>query len=212
MRPLLLAAGVTVVLFAPASAKVSDTGVFGYWTTFAGVATDGKPICGMSTDWAVRGQTVARFLIKYFGRDEIVFHIGRAGWQVPSGQPVRVRIQIDQAPIMEVLSHGVAEETQGFSMLEFAIKRDEVWEATGKNATEEFVDLLANGREITISFPDGSEHSWVGQLAGSRTALQSFIACGTTIDAATGSERGTTQPFSPKEAPKPATTQPFHRL
>ena len=63
-----------------AGAEVSDTGVFEYWTTFAGVATDGKPVCGMSTDWAVRGQTAARFLIKYFGRDELVFHIGRAGW------------------------------------------------------------------------------------------------------------------------------------
>jgi hypothetical protein len=50
IRRLLLAAAVTAALTAPANAEVSDTGVFGYWTTFAGVATDGKPICGMSTD------------------------------------------------------------------------------------------------------------------------------------------------------------------
>jgi hypothetical protein len=184
--------------------------VFGYWTTFAGVATDGKPICGMSTDWGVKGQTTARFLIKYFGRDEIVIHIGRVGWQVPYGQPVKVYIQIDQAPVIEFLSHGVGEEKQ--SVLECTIKRDDVWAATGKNAIEEFLALLSAGRQITVSFPDGSEPPWAGQLAGSRAALQSFMACGTTIGAANREAPGATQPFSPKEAPKPATTQPFHRL
>ena len=38
MRRLLLAAGVTAALVAPAGAETSDTGVFGYWTAFAGVA------------------------------------------------------------------------------------------------------------------------------------------------------------------------------
>jgi len=49
---LLLAAGVTVALAAPAGAETSDTGVFGYWTTFPGAASDGKPVCGMHADWA----------------------------------------------------------------------------------------------------------------------------------------------------------------
>ncbi len=213
MRRLLLAAGVMAALAGPAGAEVSDTGVFGYWSTFAGAATDGKPGCGMSTDWGVRGQTTGRFLIKYFGQDEILVHIGRVGWQVPYGQPVMVHIQIDQAPVIKALSHGTGER-QGWSLLELTIKRDDVWAATGKNAIEEFVALLSAGRQITVSFPDGSEPPWIGQLAGSRAALQSFFACGTTIDAANKGAPGATQPFSPREAPKPATTitQPFRRL
>lgn len=213
MRRLLLAIGVAAALAAPVGAEVSDTGVFGYWTTFAGVATDGKPVCGMSTDWAIRGQTTGSFLIKYFGKDEVLVQIGRVGWQVPYGQPVTVHIQIDQAPAIKALSHGGG-EMQGWSFLEFTIKRDDVWAATGKNAIEEFLALLSAGRQITVSFPDGSEPPWVGQLAGSRAALQSFMACGTTIDAANRGAPGTTQPFSRREAPKPATTdtQPFQRL
>jgi hypothetical protein len=211
MRRLLVALSMTAALAAPSSAQVSNTGVFGYWTTFAGVANDRKPICGMSTDWEVRGQTTGSFIIKYFGGGEIVVHIARAGWQVPYGQTVKVLIQIDQAPVMEVLSRGV-EENQGMSILEFTIKRDDVWEATGKNAIEEFLALLSAGRQITISFPDGSEPPWIGQLAGSRGALQSFMACGTTIDAANHRTPEATQPFSRKEAPEPATTQPFRPL
>jgi hypothetical protein len=212
MRRLLLAAGMTATLALPAGAEVSDTGVFGYWTTFAGVATDGKPVCGMSTDWGVEGQTTSRFLIKYFGQDELVIHIGRFGWQVPFGQPARVRMKIDQAPTMEIVSHGVVAEKHGSSLLEFAIKRDDVWEPTGKSAIEEFLALLSAGRQITISFPDGSEPPWVGQLAGSQAALQSFMACGATIEAANRGAPGGTQPFSPRQARQPATTQPFRRL
>ena len=51
------AASLSTALAAPANADVSDTGVFGYWTTFAGVANDGKPVCRMGTDWGVGGQT-----------------------------------------------------------------------------------------------------------------------------------------------------------
>jgi hypothetical protein len=42
MRQLLLAAGVAAALAGHAGAETSHTGVFGYWTTFAGVATGRK--------------------------------------------------------------------------------------------------------------------------------------------------------------------------
>ena len=201
------------MLASAAGAETYHTGVFGYWTSFAGVATDGKPVCGMSTSWEIRGQTVGEFLIKYFGQDEVVVHVGRVGWDVPYGQPVRVQIQIDQAPAFKVVSHGIGErEGSGSGLLEFTIRHDDVWAVTGKNAFDEFVSLLSAGRQITVSFPDGSEPSWTGQLAGSRAALQSFMACGTTIDAANRATPRTTQPFSGRGAPEPATTQPFHRL
>jgi hypothetical protein len=212
MRRWLLAAGLAAALAAPAGAEVSDTGVFGYWTTFAGVATDGKPVCGMSTDWQRGGATVGSFMVKYFGGDGIVVHIGKVGWQVPEDQRVTVLMQVDRAPAMRVQARGGT--AGGVSALEFAIASNDTWAATGKNAVEEFVKLLANGRQITVSFPDGSEPPWLGHLDGARAALQSFMACGTTIDAANNRAPGTTQPFSRGEAPKPATTvtQPFQRL
>jgi hypothetical protein len=217
IRGLLLAAGVAAALAAPANAEVSDTGVFGYWTTFAGVANDGKPVCGMSTDWSVGGQTTGRFMIKYFGQHEIVVHIARVGWQVPYGQPVPVQIQIDQAPAMKAIARG-AEEGQG-GLLEFTIEDTDVWAVTGKPAIEEFVNLLSSGRQITVSFPEGSEPPWVGQLAGSTAALRSLDACVITMNAAsktaprTAQAPGTTQPFTPKETPKPSTSsQPFRQL
>jgi hypothetical protein len=205
MRRLLLAAGVAAALAGPAGAEVSDTGVFGYWTTFAGVATDGKPVCGMRTDWRAGGT----FLIKYFGQDELVVQIGREGWQVPFGQPVTVLIRVDQAPAFSIVSHGVGDVGRGWSVLE-------LWAATGKSAIEEFVALLTTGRQVSVSFPDGDEPPWIGQLDGSGAALRSFTACGTTIDAANSRAPGTTQPFSRREAPEPppagTITQPFHRL
>jgi hypothetical protein len=217
IRGLLLATGVAAALAAPANAEVSGTGVFGYWTTFAGVANDGKPVCGMRTDWSVGGQTTGRLMLKYFGQPEIVVHIARVGWQVPYGQPVPVQIQIDQAPAMNVVARSGQEG--GGDLLEFTIKETDVWPVTGKPAVGELVALLSSGRQITISFPDGNEPPWVGQLAGSTAALHSFVACGTTMDAARkgapGPARapGTTQPFTPKGAPEPSTsTQPFRQL
>ena len=55
IKRLLLATAVAGALAAPANADVADTGIFGYWTTFAGVAADGKPVCGMRTDWNTEG-------------------------------------------------------------------------------------------------------------------------------------------------------------
>jgi hypothetical protein len=217
IKRLLLATAVTAALAAPANADVSNTGVFGYWTTFAGSANDGNPVCGMGSDWAVGGQTTGRLMLKYFGQSEIVVHIGRLGWQVPYGQPVPVQIQIDQAPAMKTIARG-AEQGKG-NLLEFAIKETDVWPVTGKNAIDEFVNLLSSGRQITVSFPDGSELPWVGQLAGSTAALHSMGACIITMDAArkgspgTAQAPGTTQPFTPKETPKPSTSsQPFRQL
>ena len=90
---------------------------------------------------------------------------------------------------------------------------------TGKPAVDELVALLSSGRQITVSFPDGNEPPWVGQLAGSTAAMQSFAACGKTINAANkgapgiAQALGATQPFTPKETPKPSTsTQPFQPL
>jgi hypothetical protein len=90
---------------------------------------------------------------------------------------------------------------------------------TGKPAIGEFLNLLSSGRQITVSFPDGSELPWVGQLAGSTAALHSMGACIITMDAArkgspgTAQAPGTTQPFTPKETPKPSTSsQPFRQL
>ena len=106
-KRLLLASAVAAALAVPANAETSNTGVFGYWNTFAGVADDGKPVCGMQTNWTVDGQpSAASFMIKYFGQHALVFHIGRAGWRVPYGQPVPVEIQIDQAPAFKEIALG----------------------------------------------------------------------------------------------------------
>jgi hypothetical protein len=156
-------------------------------------------------------------MIKYFGQHELVIHIVRVGWQVPYGQPVPVQIQIDQATAMNVVARSGQEG--GGDLLEFAIKDTDVWPVTGKPAVGELVALLSSGRQITISFPDGSEPPWVGHLAGSTAALRSLDACVITMNAAskgaprTAQAPGTTQPFAPKETPKPSTSsQPFRQL
>lgn len=115
MRRLLATAGVTIALAMPAGAKVSNTGVFGYWTTFAGATEAGSPICGMSNDWGFAGATVGSFMIKYFGGDHIAVHVGKAGWQVPEGRPVPVLMQVDRAPGMRVQAYGVSEAWAGSS-------------------------------------------------------------------------------------------------
>jgi hypothetical protein len=208
-RRLLLAVGVTAALAAPAGANVSDTGVFGYWTTFAGATNDGSPVCGLSTDWGRGGSAVGRFMIKYFGGDRIVVHIGKIGWQVPEGQPVIVGMQVDRAPGMRVQARGV--KLGSMNGLEFAIESNDTWLATGKNALTEFVSLLATGRQIVVSFPDGTEAPWVGRLDGASTALKSFSACNDTINAAKAP--GTTQPFGRVPEPAPTiVTQPYHKL
>jgi hypothetical protein len=212
--------GVLTALAGPADAEISTTGTFGYWKTFAGVADSGKPICGMNTRWDIGNNVSADFFLKYFGNDILVVQITRDGWKVPYREPVAVWIQIDQAPAIKVVALGVpGQPGQNWSTLEFHIASTDVFKVTGKNAITEFANLLSYGRQIAISFPLGSEPTWVGSLTGARAAMQSFGACGMTVDAARGapSEAGTTQtePFSPRRAaptPTPADTQPFKKL
>jgi hypothetical protein len=161
----------------------------------------------MSTDWGRGAATIGSFMIKYFGGDHIAVHIGKAGWQVPEGEPVTVLMQIDRAPAMRAQGYGVS--LGGVSGLEIRIDGNDTWAATGKNAITEFVSLLGTGRQIVVSFPDGTEVPWVGRLDGARAALKSFSACGETIDAAKAP--GTTQPFGRAPQPAPGATQPFGR-
>jgi hypothetical protein len=71
-----------------AAAEVSITGTFGYWATFAGKASDDKPLCGVRSDWVnvKGGPMTAMFMLKYFGGPEIAMQITRVGWHVPRGQ------------------------------------------------------------------------------------------------------------------------------
>jgi hypothetical protein len=93
LKPLLLAT--SLLAFAPAlhaSAQTYDIKRVGAWSAFTGRASDGMPICGMSTSWN-NGQF---FSIKRFGSQQyLVLQAINPAWAF-NGSDVTVRMTMDE--------------------------------------------------------------------------------------------------------------------
>jgi hypothetical protein len=195
-----------VALFAAVASAEADmhvTATYGAWRVSEGLNDRGAPMCIAALLGADRA-----FLVKVQG-DGFFLHTFKDGWQIPVGQSVDVTLQVDRAPPMSFVGSGLPASSHNFGGFEISIAPDAVWPNTGRSMISELVNLLADGQQLHLYFPDGTEQPWEGSLTGSEAALIATRNCvGRIVTAA-----HPTQPFgaSPPAGQSlgPAPPQPF---
>ena len=191
-KRLVLSAALLAGLVGAASANVSVTSEAGAWKTIAGIATDGKTVCGAE----IIGQDRI-LLIKWFdGVDGLIVQIARTGWHIPDGQPVDVLFQFDQLAPWRAKAIGVQGTSATGSRVEFRIEGDTI---TG------FIDQLRLASHMSVAFPSGSERPWSASLKGSNVAIVNMMQCVRSVVSGHSS-----QPFAAAPSqPGPGMSQPF---
>ena len=178
----------TVALFGGAAqAQVSVIYRAGSWETIAGVASDGKGVCGIR----VRGPDKALFIKWFAGSPHLVIHLMKLSWAIPHGTRVDMAIQFDAHSSWSGSAEGFDQ-----TMVELTI---------GANAAVRFLEELRYATSMTVRFPSGSEGDWTASMAGSNAATLKMLEC---INWTTRPQRRPTQPFTSQAQP-PATTQPY---
>jgi hypothetical protein len=155
----------------------------GAWSAIAGVATDGRAVCGVITFWG----TNRSLAIKAFQRDPfLAVEIVKSGWRIPAGTPLEVAIRFGDRPPWLARATGLGDT------VEFTVALGQVAEFMG-----EF--RLANVGAIL--FPSGDEAAWPMDLRGSSAAAAMMATCvGVMADVA--APPPSTQPH------RPSPTQP----
>jgi hypothetical protein len=194
-------ASALLISTATAYASTQVTGRFDAWTTYAGTATDGRPICGASVQGNDRS-----FSIKYQDKSFFV-HLKKRGWDIPEGTRITFTMQIDQAPIWRL--NGKGHQSGGSSYIEFDFDSNET-APSGEKTIVEFTNLIMNGLNVAFEFPNGSEPDWTASLRGSTPAMHAFGVCMKVLDdAAHPTQPFTTRGAAETEAPAKTHTQPF---
>jgi hypothetical protein len=194
MRKLLMSTALSTVLFGSGQAHANDIRhYYGSWETLQALDTNGKPQCAAITRGPER-----MFAVKMGVAQSLFFHVWKQSWNIPDGTQVNVRVQVDNAPVVQYPMTGFR-NPQGGSMLEYTFN-NHTNPRSGEHWYKEFLDMLRTGREITIFF-DGNEGSWKGSLAGSEAAMHDMGRC---IVETLGTP-GTTQPYT-------GVTQPYTNL
>jgi len=179
-----------------AKGEVYHTGTYGHWTTFEGTGDRGGYVCGAAIFGSDRG------LLLKAQEGTVYLQIFKDGWRIPVDQDVDVNVQVDRAPPMSFVGLGIEFPT-GNNAIHVEIPPGAVWEASGRNLEMEFRKLMAQGREMHISFPHGTEPPWSASLTGSARALATFGRCEERL------AKRSTQPFGAKSPIGPAPAQPF---
>lgn len=188
----LTAAAALLTTIGSAHAHMQTTGQFGQWRTAAGTNDQGIAMCsaglfGTDRAFVVKAQANASAL---------GMHIYKRGWRIPVNQPVTVNLQIDNGPVFSLEGYGHdASNVPGFGAVEIDVPT-------------EITDILMNGLQMRMSFPNGSEQSWQGSLTGAAAALNKMDEC--MKISWPHSQPAPTQPYSsqPFGNPAPAPTQP----
>jgi hypothetical protein len=157
-----LAASVAMLAVVPASAKVTTFYKSGSWDAFGGIADDGTKVCGMGT----YGSNRALVLKIFHGDNKLVVQIFKNSWHIPKGQSATVRMRFDNAQPLQGVAR--ATNTPGFNGLELYIPRE---------LLKDFFALLEGAARLVITFPDGNESSWQGNMIGSASATSALGAC-----------------------------------
>jgi hypothetical protein len=206
MKVMTLATTALLATAAPAAAQMRTTATYGAWSTAEGVSTGGEPMCSASLLGADRSLFVKT------GGELVYFHVFKDGWRIPVDQRVDVVMQVDNAPPISLIGYGLPEYGPNVpGGFDIEIHPDDIWEHSGRTLISEVVDLLKNGRNLRLSFPDGDEPPWEGSLSGSARALTAMISCRNRLLARLTQPFGTKK-VAPASALGPAPAQPFGNL
>ncbi len=156
----------------------------GYWTAFGGTDDAGERLCGI----VATGEEGRVFTIKRWAdQDHFTLQIFKESWRIPKGVEIPVRLRFD------------AMET--WSALADALPPDGIALTVPDNRGEAFLREFAIANRFEMSFPEGNESDWSGNLTGSAAITMAFLDCVLKLN------RGT-QPFG-SGARKPGASQPF---
>jgi len=181
-----LALGGFLLGAAPGKARMATIYENGGWTVESGTYSDDRAAgCKMNLAGSDRS-----FMVHYVAKTSLlIVQLLKQGWHVPPGTRAMVSVQVDRAqPIFANAIAGSDPRT-----IEFTVSGDLV---------ETFTNELSSGVHFQVSFPNGSEPDWVGDLAGSTAALHVFWRCVAQI------MPETTQPYSAQAPTQPQGSQP----
>ena len=180
-------AGTAVALLLVGGAAWADTHAIqrsGYWTAFGGTDDAGERLCGI----VATGEEGRVFTIKRWAdQDHFTLQIFKESWRIPKGVEIPVRLRFDN---MET-----------WSALADALPPDGIALTVADNRGEAFLREFAMASRFEMSFPEGNETDWSGNLTGSAAITMAFLDCVLKLN------RGT-QPFGSGNR-KPGASQPF---
>ena len=156
----------------------------GYWTAFGGTDDAGERLCGI----VATGEEGRVFTIKRWAdQDHFTLQIFKESWRIPKGEEIRVRLRFDR------MEEG--------SALADSLPPDGIALTVPDNRAEAFLREFAMANTFEMSFPDGNETPWAGNLSGSATITMAFLRCVEKLG-------GATQPFRGGKS-SPGASQPF---
>ena len=169
-----------------AHAELRTIGSRGLWSAFEGSGPDQRQVCGISTG-GPDGRQIS--VMQYAGDTGLVVTFDKAGWAIPDGTPIPVKVAIDGAPQAEFDGRGSGRQVSAAMAFAPSIG---------------FMRALRHGTQIRVDFPSGNEPFWSGGLSGTGAAIDAFNGCRGRFASAP------TQPFAAAPAaPAGVATQPF---
>jgi hypothetical protein len=185
----------TLFLFQPARATdIHQLGRFGGWDAFEGLSVDGKRVCGVSE----LGNDGRSLMLKFFeGNDFLVVQVFKPGWSIPKGSSVPAQIQFDNFPAWSIPATGTGNMVESY---------------VGAKDLAQFSLEFRAANQFHLTFLEGNEGAWVGQLSGSGAAMNALSSCLTRMPGGAGTgvaQPSRTSPSQPFNPPAPVTSQPF---
>jgi len=152
----------------------------GVWSNYAYPKADNNnlPLCAAIDTWN------AQFLSFKFDGQAFFMQVGKDSWNIPEGKMVTVNFQVDNAPPFTMNFVSMKNSTGG-TLLSFTFNPDAVDDNTGALYLDEVWNVVRNGLQLHLGFPDGTEPNWSASLVGSTAALDSLKVCGQIINKAT---------------------------
>jgi hypothetical protein len=190
---LALLAALVVVSGNAAQANVTSTPAGpGYWSILSGLATDGKPTCGVSTSFPAGGM----FLVKWHqGVNNVFIQIYKSGWVIPPNASVDVSIKFDQAAPWT----GKATQAPNGTGIEMSIPTERLGD---------FLNELRLSNGMVITYPTGAEPPWIANMTGSNRASIGMGACYRAYNPSTTPPVVQTQPYGAAPSPQPYSVAP----
>lgn len=170
----------TATALTPAYADMKMVHQTGEWQTGVGYSFQGHPMCETGIDGPLqREHVMAGLWFKWDTHMPTVtaIQIFKEDWAIPEGTRVHVQLQIDYAPprVYNAISyHG--------DMVEIQLTANDHDALTGELSTQLLSNLLRNGLQLHVSFPDyGGEMGWTASLTGISAELAQYAQCVTTL-------------------------------
>ena len=195
MKRSLLAAAALMLMAITAQAASTTLFFSSYWrATYVSRNSDGLPMCLMHSKWRWAHGVTGSITMKWTAKDGLFMHVAKSNWSLPVDAEMPLSITLDGG-VLDVI--GSALQAKGGDVIHFTVPTD---------AAIDFLEDIGAANTLIVSFKQGDERPWIGQMIGSRKATTWFAACMLKIaDAA----KGATSPIGPKPPSPAKPTQPF---